>query len=94
MQRIGHSVAAVFEREKTAGLCTGDDPVPAESGAMAIGEGVGRRAGANTVAGLEQDDVARVLQQVRCAQAGQAAPDDDNVMAMCCCHFRLPGAAS
>ena len=29
MQRIGHSVAAVFEREKTAGLCTGDDPVPA-----------------------------------------------------------------
>ena len=28
MQRIGHSVAAVFEREKTVGLCTGDDPVP------------------------------------------------------------------
>ena len=29
MQRIGESVAAVFEREKTAGLSTGDDPVPA-----------------------------------------------------------------
>ena len=29
MQRIGHSVAAVFLREKAAGLCTGDDPVPA-----------------------------------------------------------------
>jgi len=28
MQRIGESVAAVFEREKTAGLSTGDDPVP------------------------------------------------------------------
>jgi len=29
MQRIGHSVAAVFDREKAAGLCTSDDSVPA-----------------------------------------------------------------
>jgi hypothetical protein len=29
MQRNGHSAAAFFERVRTAGLCTGDVPVPA-----------------------------------------------------------------